>query len=99
MEVAKKEQKVSFFLSPPCIGVCTANLELGFCGWGKQLGIRASSTCVLNFDDMVVPAANVVGEIGKGYKVLFSFFLSFYLSSSSFPFLPLLSTFLLSFFF
>src|SRR5206468_8889150 len=34
-----------------------------------KLGIRASSTCELIFDDCRVPAANVLGEIGKGYKV------------------------------
>jgi hypothetical protein len=34
-----------------------------------QLGIRASSTCTLDFDEVVVPAKNVVGEIGKGYKI------------------------------
>jgi alkylation response protein AidB-like acyl-CoA dehydrogenase len=32
------------------------------------LGIRASSTCVLNFDDIKVPKENVLGEVGKGYK-------------------------------
>src|SRR5436305_701787 len=34
-----------------------------------KLGIRASSTCELIFDDCVVPSKNVLGEIGKGYKV------------------------------
>ncbi|KAF9150629.1 hypothetical protein BG015_007541 [Linnemannia schmuckeri] len=34
----------------------------------SKLGIRASSTCTLNFDDIVVPAANILGEVGKGYK-------------------------------
>jgi short/branched chain acyl-CoA dehydrogenase len=34
-----------------------------------QLGIRASSTCLLSFDDVKVPAKNVVGEVGKGYKI------------------------------
>jgi len=34
-----------------------------------KLGIKASSTCTLNFDDIKVPAANVVGEVGKGYKI------------------------------
>ncbi len=34
-----------------------------------KLGIRASSTCELVLEDCVVPAANVLGEIGKGYKV------------------------------
>lgn len=34
----------------------------------SKLGIRASSTCVLNFDDVIVPKENVLGEVGKGYK-------------------------------
>lgn len=35
----------------------------------KKLGIKASSTCVLNFDDLRVPANQVLGEVGKGYKI------------------------------
>jgi len=34
-----------------------------------KMGIRASSTCELLFDDCRVPAENVVGEVGKGYKI------------------------------
>jgi short/branched chain acyl-CoA dehydrogenase len=34
-----------------------------------KLGIRASSTCELILDDCRVPAANVLGEAGKGYKI------------------------------
>ena len=34
-----------------------------------KLGIRASSTCELLFDDCEVPAANLLGEAGKGYKI------------------------------
>jgi short-chain 2-methylacyl-CoA dehydrogenase len=34
-----------------------------------KLGIRASSTCELILDECMVPRANVVGEIGKGYKI------------------------------
>jgi butyryl-CoA dehydrogenase/short/branched chain acyl-CoA dehydrogenase len=34
-----------------------------------KLGIRASSTCELVLDDCPVPAANVLGEVGKGYKI------------------------------
>jgi alkylation response protein AidB-like acyl-CoA dehydrogenase len=34
-----------------------------------KLGIRASSTCALIFNDCVVPAAQVLGEPGKGYKI------------------------------
>ena len=33
-----------------------------------KLGIRASSTCELIFEDCRVPKANVLGEVGKGYK-------------------------------
>jgi len=34
-----------------------------------KLGIRASSTCELILDDCRVPVNNVLGEIGKGYKI------------------------------
>ncbi len=34
-----------------------------------KLGIRASSTCELILDDCQVPKENVMGEIGKGYKI------------------------------
>ncbi len=35
----------------------------------KKLGIRASSTCEVIVDQVRVPAENVLGEVGKGYKV------------------------------
>ena len=34
-----------------------------------KLGIRASSTCELLFEGCAVPRANVLGEVGKGYKL------------------------------
>lgn len=34
-----------------------------------KLGIRASSTTELIFENCEVPAANVIGEVGKGYKI------------------------------
>ena len=34
-----------------------------------KLGIRASSTCELILDGCFVPAANLLGEPGKGYKI------------------------------
>ncbi|KAI9684142.1 MAG: hypothetical protein M1829_003412 [Trizodia sp. TS-e1964] len=34
----------------------------------KKLGIKASSTCVLNFDDVEIPLENLLGEEGQGYK-------------------------------
>lgn len=35
----------------------------------NKLGIRASSTCPLIFEDVRVPASNILGEYGKGYKI------------------------------
>ena len=34
----------------------------------KKLGIRASSTCVINFDDVEIPKDQLLGEEGQGYK-------------------------------
>lgn len=34
----------------------------------KKLGIKASSTCVINFDDVEVPRENLLGQVGHGYK-------------------------------
>ncbi len=55
-------------------GITAFLVERGFPGFsvGKKedkLGIRASSTCELLFEDCRVPKANVLGEAGKGYKV------------------------------
>jgi len=33
-----------------------------------KLGIRASSTCPMSFTDVKVPAANILGEVGQGYR-------------------------------
>ncbi|HVH67587.1 MAG TPA: acyl-CoA dehydrogenase [Gemmatimonadales bacterium] len=55
-------------------GITAFAVERGFKGFsvGKKedkLGIRASSTCELILDGCEVPAANVVGDVGVGYKV------------------------------
>ena len=34
-----------------------------------KLGIRASSTCELILEDCKVPKTNLLGEVGKGYKI------------------------------
>ncbi|XP_053212020.1 short/branched chain specific acyl-CoA dehydrogenase, mitochondrial-like isoform X1 [Panonychus citri] len=34
----------------------------------NKLGIRASSTCGITFEDVKVPAANLLGTLGHGYK-------------------------------
>ncbi len=54
-------------------GITAFLVERGTTGFsiGKKedkLGIRASSTCELLFDGCAVPAANVLGEVGRGYK-------------------------------
>ncbi|HEY5867042.1 MAG TPA: acyl-CoA dehydrogenase [Candidatus Tectomicrobia bacterium] len=35
----------------------------------KKLGIRASSTCELVLENCIVPKHNVLGEVGRGYRV------------------------------
>jgi alkylation response protein AidB-like acyl-CoA dehydrogenase len=55
-------------------GITACIVERGTPGFavGKKedkLGIRASSTCELLFEECRVPRSGVLGEIGKGYKV------------------------------
>lgn len=38
----------------------------------KKMGIKGSSTCALNFDNVPVPVENLLGEIGKGHKIAFN---------------------------
>ncbi|MHB0964637.1 MAG: acyl-CoA dehydrogenase [Gemmatimonadaceae bacterium] len=55
-------------------GITAFIVERGFSGFsvGKKedkLGIRASSTTELILDNVPVPAANVLGPVGQGYKI------------------------------
>jgi alkylation response protein AidB-like acyl-CoA dehydrogenase len=55
-------------------GITAFLVERGAPGFvvGKKedkLGIRASSTCELLFEDCIVGRDNVLGDVGKGYKV------------------------------
>ncbi len=55
-------------------GITAFLVERNFPGFsvGKKedkLGIRASSTCELLLEECRVPQVNVLGEVGKGYKV------------------------------
>ncbi len=55
-------------------GITAFIIEKAFPGFtvGKKedkLGIRASSTCELILEDCLVPKSNVLGEVGKGYKI------------------------------
>jgi alkylation response protein AidB-like acyl-CoA dehydrogenase len=55
-------------------GITAFIVERGFAGLslGKRehkLGIRASSTCEVVLEDCEVPEENVLGQVGKGYKI------------------------------
>jgi alkylation response protein AidB-like acyl-CoA dehydrogenase len=55
-------------------GITAFLVEKNFPGFtvGKKedkLGIRASSTCELILEDCRVPKSNILGEVGKGYKI------------------------------
>jgi alkylation response protein AidB-like acyl-CoA dehydrogenase len=55
-------------------GITAFIVERGAPGFtvGKKedkLGIRASSTCELLFEDCIVPKSQILGEVGKGYKI------------------------------
>ena len=55
-------------------GITAFVIEKGMSGFTvghkeDKLGIRASSTCELILDNCEVPDANVLGAVGKGYKI------------------------------
>ena len=52
----------AFLVERACDGFAVGRKE-------DKLGIRASSTCELLLDECRVPAADVLGEVGRGYKV------------------------------
>jgi isovaleryl-CoA dehydrogenase len=58
-------------------GVTAFLIEKGMKGYGTaqkldKLGMRGSDTCELVFENCEVPAANVLGEVGRGSRVLMS---------------------------
>jgi len=58
-------------------GITAFIIEKGFSGFSTaqkldKLGMRGSNTCELVFQDCEVPAENVLGEVGKGARVLMS---------------------------
>ncbi|ORZ33600.1 acyl-CoA dehydrogenase/oxidase [Catenaria anguillulae PL171] len=61
VDPSKGYRGITAFIVDKSMGVEVAKKE-------SKLGIRASSTCVLNFDNVKVPAKNILGEVGKGYK-------------------------------
>jgi butyryl-CoA dehydrogenase/short/branched chain acyl-CoA dehydrogenase len=52
----------AFIIEKVCPGFTVGKKE-------DKLGIRASSTCELILEDCRVPKENVLGEVGKGYKI------------------------------
>jgi isovaleryl-CoA dehydrogenase len=58
-------------------GITAFLIEKGMKGFSTaqkldKLGMRGSNTCELVFDDCEVPESHILGEIGKGVKVLMS---------------------------
>lgn len=58
-------------------GISAFIIEKGFTGFSTaqkldKLGMRGSNTCELVFEDCEVPEENVLGEVGKGVRVLMS---------------------------
>lgn len=58
-------------------GITAFIIEKGFKGFSTaqkldKLGMRGSNTCELVFQDCEVPEENVLGEVGKGVRVLMS---------------------------
>lgn len=62
VDPSKGYKGITCFVVDKSMGIEIAKKE-------KKLGIRASSTCVLNFDNIEIPKENVLGEVGKGYKI------------------------------
>ncbi|KAG6829798.1 hypothetical protein H0H87_010139 [Tephrocybe sp. NHM501043] len=49
--------------------VATKDMGIEIMKKEQKLGIRASSTCLLNFDNLRIPKENIIGGEGKGYKI------------------------------
>ena len=62
VDPSKGYKGITCFAATKDMGIQIAKKE-------QKLGIRASSTCTLNFDDLKVPEENVIGGVGQGYKV------------------------------
>jgi len=62
IDPSKGYKGITCFIAEKDMGVQIAKKE-------QKLGIRASSTCTLNLDDLKIPEENVLGELGKGYKI------------------------------
>ena len=57
-----KKERVTAFLVERAWGVTNGPEE-------KKMGIKASSTTTIYFDNIKVPKENILGELGKGFKI------------------------------
>ena len=62
---AKADEQFTAFLVERGVGVRSGKEE-------HKMGLHGSSTTALIFQDVKVPADNVLGQVGKGHKVAFS---------------------------
>ncbi|KAF5349307.1 hypothetical protein D9758_011765 [Tetrapyrgos nigripes] len=62
IDPSKGYKGITCFIATKDMGIEIAKKE-------QKLGIRASSTCTLNFDGVRIPKANIIGGEGKGYKI------------------------------
>lgn len=61
-ESGERGSVTAFIVTSDMAGVSTGPHE-------DKMGLRASNTTTVVFDNVRVPAANVLGEVGKGFKV------------------------------
>ena len=87
VDPSKGYKGITCFIATRDMGIKIAKKE-------QKLGIRASSTCSLDFDDLKIPAENIIGGEGKGYKVWINHFRIYIAlnSASLFSRLPLKSS-------
>ncbi|KAK7471300.1 hypothetical protein VKT23_002709 [Stygiomarasmius scandens] len=62
IDPSKGYKGITCFIATKDMGIEIAKKE-------QKLGIRASSTCTLNFDNLKIPKENIIGGEGKGYKI------------------------------
>ncbi|KAF9057306.1 acyl-CoA oxidase [Panaeolus papilionaceus] len=62
VDPSKGYKGITCFVATRDMGIKIAKKE-------QKLGIRASSTCTLDFDDLKIPEENIIGGEGKGYKI------------------------------
>jgi alkylation response protein AidB-like acyl-CoA dehydrogenase len=62
-EGASKDGITAFIIEPEFEGFSVGKQE-------KKMGIRASGTCQLVFENMKVPVENVLGEVNGGFKIM-----------------------------